>query len=501
MLDLFGAGRDDLIRLVVAQRDQIADLDRRQAALEAELATQRATIARLTVQLGEALAALTPADAENGGEDGPAPPRGMPGLKPAAPVAAPRRARKRRAENGARHRMAPTARQVHALRRCPDCGAPLAGGTPKRTREVIEVPLAPVAVTEHVYLERRCPDCGRRCVPPPELAGVVCGQSRLGIGLVSLIAYLREEARLPFATIQQLLRTVHGVALSVGALVGAGRRVAARAAPVVAQIRAAIRASPVVHADETGLREAGQNGYAWTFSTPTARYFVRGTREKAVLTAAVGEAFAGVLVSDFYAAYTNYAGRHQYCWAHLLRDVHDLVGQHPRHAGVRGWAAAVHALFTRARAFAGAEPGERRQAAQAFQAELRALCRPYLPAPAPTTPADDAAPVATAEPAREPAGATPRADPVPPQRPLCQRIDRHLADLFVFVEDPAVPATNNAAERSLRHLVVSRKISGGTRSGAGSETKMTLASVFGTWRAQGRNPFVECHRLLAAPQP
>ena len=44
------------------------------------------------------------------------------------------------------------------------------------------------------------------------------------------------------------------------------------------------------------------------------------------------------------------------------------------------------------------------------------------------------------------------------------------------------------AERSLRPLVVSRKISGGTRSEQGTGTKMTLASLFGTWRAQGLNP-------------
>jgi transposase len=500
MLDLFRASRDDLIRLVVAQREALADGERRLATLEAEVASLRATIARLTVRLGEALVAVDPPDGDAGGADGAATPRAMPGLKPAAPPAPPRRARKRRAQNATRRRMVPTARRVHALARCPDCGAPLAGGTVKRTREVIEVPLSPVAVTAHVYLERRCPDCGRRCVPTPELEGVVCGQSRLGIGLVSLIALLREEARLPYATIQQLLRTVHGLDLSVGAVVGAVARVAQRAAPLVDQIQAAIRASPVVHADETGLREAGTNGDAWTFSTPTERYFVRGTREKAVLTAALGEAFAGVLVSDFYVAYTHYAGRHQYCWAHLLRDVHDLVAAHPREAGVRGWAEAVHGLFTRARAFAGDDPGERRQAARAFQAELRALCRPYLPAPAPTTPADAAAPVATAEPAPAPEGAPPRADPVPPQRPLCQRIERHLAELFVFVADPAVPPTNNAAERSLRHLVVGRKISGGTRSPEGSATKMALASVFGTWRAQGLNPFAECRLLLASPQ-
>lgn len=250
---------------------------------------------------------------------------------------------------------------------------------------------------------------------------------------------------------------------------------AARATPVVERMRAASRASPVVHADETGLRQDGTNGYAWTFSTATERSFVRGTREKAVPAEMLGAGFAGVLVSDFYAAYTHYDGRHQYCWAHLLRDVHELVTAHPRDAGARGWAAVAHALFARATAFGSDDPGARCRAAQAFAREPAALCAPYLPSPAP-------------------------APPVPPQWALCQRIDRHLADLFAFVEDPAVPATTNAAERSLRHPAVSRTISGGPRSETGSPTKMTLASVFGTWRAQGLDPFAECRRLLASPQ-
>ena len=97
----------------------------------------------------------------------------------------------------------------------------------------------------------------------------------------------------------------------MGAIVAASATVAARAAPVVAQIGAAIRASPVVHADETGWREAGRNGYAWTFSTASERCFVRGSRERAMLEAALGDAYGGVLVCDFHAAYTTYEGRHQ----------------------------------------------------------------------------------------------------------------------------------------------------------------------------------------------
>jgi len=469
-LDLFRASREDLIGLLLAERDRSADLERQVMHLEAELATQRAATARLTEQLG-ALLAAAPAEAATGDEPGGSgDPPGMPGLKLTRPARRPARPRQQRAHGFARPRMAPTHRTEHALARCPRCGAALAGGTPKRRREVIEVPVVPAVVTEHVYVERRCAGCGHRAVPAPGLGGAVVGRGRLGIGLVGLIATLREEARLPVATIQWYLRTLHGLRLSAGAVVGASVTVAAAARPVVERTRAAIRASPTVHADETGWRENGRNGYVWTFSTPSLRYFVRGGRDKGVLEAALGEGFAGVLVSDFYAAYTNYAGRHQYCWAHLLRDAHELTQQHPRSPSVRGWARLVHGVFERACAFAGPDPAARRRAQQAFEAELLAVCRPYL-----------------AE-----AGA--------PQRALCRRIERHLAELFVCVAEPEVPPTNSAAERSLRHLVTSRKISGGTRGPGGTSTKMTLASLFGTWRAQGLNPLHECRRLLAAPQ-
>jgi transposase len=368
--------------------------------------------------------------------------------------------------------MTPTARQVHALAACPHRGARLRGGTIKRRREVIEVVPAPLVVTEHVYVERRCPTGGGRWLPGPDLTGVVVGQGRLGVGLLSLITVLREELRLPIAGIQWYLQAVHDLALCVGAIMAALHTVAARAAPVVAGIRESIRASPVLHVDETGWRENGHNGYLWTFSTATQCAFVRGSRERAVLDREVGDAYAGVLVSDVSAASTSYEGRHHYGWAHLLHDIDDLVAQHRQEARVVGWADGVHRLYQQARtlAAADADPAARRQQRQACEAALAALCAPYLG-------------VADA-----------------PQRMLCERIDKHLGELFVFVEDPRVPATNNAAERSLRHLVTFRKINGGTRSPAGSTTKMTLAPLFSTWRLRGLDPLTECHALLTQAQ-
>jgi transposase len=337
------------------------------------------------------------------------------------------------------------------------------------------VPLAPAVVTEHVYLARRCPRCGGRWQPGPELEGVVVGRGRLGVGLLSLVAWLWAEGRLPFAVIQAYLAQVHRLHLSQGALVGAMRTVAERGKDLVAAQLAAIRASPVVHVDETGWREDGVNGYLWTFATPERRYYVHGRRERSVVEGTLGEDFAGVLVSDFYVAYTTLADvRHQYCWAHLLRDVDEVVRQHPRDATVRGWADAVHRLYARARAVGASDPAARQQARQRCEAELSILLAPALAAPA---------------------GAE-----APPHAALCRRMDKHLGELFVFVEEPAVPPTNNAAERSLRQLVTSRKISGGTRSADGTTTRTRLATLFGTWRAQGLDPLAQCRQLLAAPQ-
>jgi len=88
-----------------------------------------------------------------------------------------------------------------------------------------------------------------------------------------------------------------------------------------------------------------------------------------------------------------------------------------------------------------------------------------------------------------------------PQRVLCERVERFLPELFVFVADPRVPSDNNAAERAIRPQVIARKVSGGTRTGEGSTTKGTLASVFGTWIARGLNPFSACLSLLTTPSP
>lgn len=448
----------ELVDLVIRQSvviDQIQEL----------VAQQQGLIARLEARIRE----LERERAQRERDD---PTKRMPGLKPAA-VRRPRKSgpRKGRIQGYSRARSEPTERVVHAAETCPYCATPLGGGWVAWRKEVLEIPAAPLRVIEHVYLARRCPGCRARVVPPAADAaalGVAGGRQRLGVGLVSRIATLRAELRLPIALIQWYLGAVHGLELSVGAIVGVLQRVAVQGAEAVERIRERVRASPVVCADETGLRQDGANGYLWSFSTERERFFVRGGRNKEVVDAVLGPEFAGVLVTDFYAAYDHYPGPHQRCWAHLLRDLHALVERHPQDAALAEWAVQVRGVYARARRVVSADPTVREQAQRQCEADLLAVCQPHLDGEASAV----------------------------PQAVLCRRIAKYLRELFSFVADPAVPSTNNAAERSVRPVVIQRTISGGTRSPQGTGTFTTLATLFGTWRARGLDPLLACRRLL-----
>jgi hypothetical protein len=86
-----------------------------------------------------------------------------------------------------------------------------------------------------------------------------------------------------------------------------------------------------------------------------------------------------------------------------------------------------------------------------------------------------------------------------PCQALAKRLLRHEDELFQFVLIAGLSADNNLAERSIRPLVVIRKISGGSRSEEGTKTRLALASLFETWQARGLNPLQECQRLLGQP--
>lgn len=250
---------------------------------------------------------------------------------------------------------------------------------------------------------------------------------------------------------------------------------ARQATPAYERIRDAVRASPVVHLDETSWREDGLHGYVWVATTPDACLFHRDpSRSGQVVDALLGAQTARAFVTDFYAAYDHCPEQHQRCWAHLWRAIDDLRTQHPQDLTLAAWIEAIRAIWEAATGPRPApEAGDSRVARRArfararrYEQQILACCPATLPA---------ALPHAT----------------------LAARLRRYLDELFTFVRDPAVPPTNNLAERRLRPLVIGRKISGGTRSKTGSDDRMVLASVLQTALLRGEDPYQTCFGFLA----
>ena len=252
------------------------------------------------------------------------------------------------------------------------------------------------------------------------------------------------------------------------------RRLAQATADERARIAAQIRAAPAVHADETSWRENGQNGWVWVRTTPAGAclYTYDHSRSGAVAQRLL-DAGTGVCCTDFYAAYNGVLGRKQRCWAHLLRDLHKLTSAHPQDAAVQAWAQALRALYERGQECVGQDlsAAQRQRAYRQLEDRARALGHCYADT------ADH------------------------PCQVLAQRLRRHRGELFEFVRVPEVAATNNTAERTLRPLVIGRKISGGTRSPQGTQTRLDLASLFQTWHARTANSFAACFSLLHSALP
>ena len=393
--------------------------------------------------------------------------------RPPADPEAPKTDRKKRTTGNTTRRREPATREVrHAPTGCPDCGRPLLGAaTEHRRRQVLDIPDTPYEVVDHVICSRHCGYCDRRVLAQPTPAEVgALPDARIGLRLMAKVTDLLITYRLPYDQVQRFLAQTHGLHLAAGALVKIAQKVAAAGLDDLGRIAAEIQAADYAHADETGWREDGRHGYLWQFRSQDACYLTFAfTRSAAVPSALLAEAFTGVLVSDFYSGYSPLACRKQRCWVHLLRDGKTLAQEHPETAA---FVTGLRDLYRAARTtvsppdYASRPEAERIRERLAYEQRALALATPHL---------------------RQPAD---------PARVLAERVERFLAELFVFVECPTIPSENNPAERTFRPIVIGRKIWGGSRSAQGSLTKTTLLSLFITWHLRGITPLEAIPRLL-----
>lgn len=343
---------------------------------------------------------------------------------------------------------------------CPDCGTRLQS---KGVRERTVLECRPVKVEKVVYrLGRKgCPRCGRTL---QGRAPGVLPKSQYGNSLLARVA---------------IEHYVHGVTLGrlrqqtgvgIGGLVDAMHQLAGRVKGVSERLAKQYRQAPVKHADETGWRNDGDNGYAWLFCTENLSLFrFRKTRSAAVVREVLGKKkLSGVLVTDRYAAYNQAPCKMQYCYVHLLREVKDLGKNFPEDLEVARFVEVFQPLLSGAIAPRGLKLSKR-----AFRLQARHIRTRIVEA--------------VNHSARHPA-----------IQKIQNLFRQKTQRLYHWARDPCVPADNNRAERELRPLVIARKISFGSQSDEGAKTREILMTALHTLRKRVRDPYPALKSCLDA---
>jgi hypothetical protein len=370
---------------------------------------------------------------------------------------------------------------IHKATECACCGEEFGEEEPfqattvrymleiERTERGIEV-----SHVKHIYGERCC-GCGHVTQTKPGRCGdeqewsVALTEWHLGGPLLSsLIICLSLRMRLSRARIQEFLCEWLGITLSVGCINQCIHEGGRAVAPLEAELVAAIQQSDLLHADETGWQEDGQLKWLWVLRIATVTLYLIGRRNWDVIAASL-EGFSGWLMSDGYGQYRFYAKRLR-CLAHILRKARGLAES--CHAEAAEFGRQVFKTVTKfIEGVYRARGDPTLNLVEEFQKDLAQLCA------------------------------------------LCEQHQNHshektrqlarelLNDWQAFgrvLEHPTLPITNNPAEHSLRHWVIARKISHGTRTPQGSRSFALLASVIDTCRQRGLSPWPYIADVIAA---
>jgi transposase len=330
---------------------------------------------------------------------------------------------------------------------CPDCGNPLENKGWEE-RSVFDTPHQKTEKITYRLAKRYCPHC--RSNITAQAPGVL-PKSLFGNKLIADSVVMHYVHGLPIGRISQHLQ------VGAGAIADLFRRCADLFEKVPDGLVEQYRQAPVKHADETGWRTDGKNGYAWLFATPDLSIFQFGKdRSSDVPQAVFGkDPLPGTLVVDRYAAYNKAPCRIQYCFAHLLRKVEDLGREFPDDKEVAKFVAVVAPQLALAM-------GLRRERItdDEFYRRARAL--------------RDEIKATMAQPAHHQGIRS------------IQDIFRQNDDrLYRWADDRAVPADNNLAERDLRPSVIARKVSFGSVTHAGAKMRSILSTVTASLNKRG----------------
>jgi transposase len=323
----------------------------------------------------------------------------------------------------------------------------------------------------------RCRDCQRRVQgrhPLQTSDAVGVGSVQLGPEALTLAALLNKQMGLSLGHTQQVLSYGFGLEVSRGGLYRALARMAGRAEPTYDGLVETARQAPVNGMDETGWKVGGR--LQWLHVAVSAQVTVyailpgRGYEQSVMI---LGAAYAGFLIHDGWAPYYRFRlAFHQSCLAHLLKRCREMA--QIASPAARAFPRAVEHLLQ-----SGLGLRDRRKRGEISSHGIRTA-------------------TGKLEAKLDRMLETRR------RNSANHRLARHLQHeqlwLFTFLHCIGLDATNNAAERAIRGMVIARKVWGGSRTWQGARTHQILASLLRTCWQQGKDAFTRCVRLLRAPR-
>lgn len=447
---------------VRAERDQLrgllADLQASQVQLRAQLADTQAQLAAVEAERQDTRQELVdllrkPFTSRTRSDDTtPAKPRG----RPAGHVGSSRR----------RPTRIDRTQAIPAGDTCPDCGTAFTGIGTTRERVVEDIVLVrPTVITKYVIERRWCPSCR---ADHEDAVTEALPRHRLGLHVLLFVVYQKVALGLSYSKIQRELHSYFGLTISMGELPSMVAEVATLFGPAYARLLELMRQQAALHIDETSWRVDGVPHWLWVFvNDVVALYVVSRSRGSKVPQALLGPDFDGVAISDFFSAYSPLEVEKAKCWAHLLRDSHEAAKGQAVDSERMRFHRTLHALFVEmglALEQVQADAAGRTQVYDAMREKLRQFASEHW---------------RTWQ-----------------CQQLAQRIKKYLDDLLVWLKNPAVAPTNNAAERALRGAVVTRKTSFGSRSKRGAQSFARMLSIIMTWERQGKDFLTTAHQAL-----
>lgn len=352
------------------------------------------------------------------------------------------------------------------LTTCPDCQHSLLQsrllGVVKR--QVFDIPPPKIEVTEYQAEIKYCTCCNKTITAP--FPSEVRAPVQYGEVIRSWSVYYQYQHFIPEDRLQQLFSDLYGIQLATATLVGYNRIAFDALAPFEESILALVKTAAVKNLDETGFRVAGKTQWLHVASTKNATYYHVSPKRKSLI-----DGLSGTVIHDHWKSYYNLWGvEHGLCNQHHLRELKAII-EHDKEP----WANDMRRLLRvalRCRHFHGSNaipPARLKWLTTIYDGIIKTGLAFHT--------------AKTPLPCRGKRGRQPKRT----GHNLLLRLFHYKQDVLRFLHNPAVPFTNNEAERDLRMMKCKQKVSGGFRTFQGAEQFARIRGFISTARKRGFN--------------